>query len=79
MVFDDSQSFFLIFISLSSRYEAALILRNACLKNLTLGEVLQILNMIITLKGWIKTHSEWQPITITLPATNNDMDTKSGS
>ncbi|TMW90364.1 hypothetical protein EJD97_015827 [Solanum chilense] len=61
------------------RYEAALILRNACLKNLTLGEVLQILNMIITLKGWIKTHSEWQPITITLPATNNDMDTKSGS
>ncbi|XP_027770027.1 uncharacterized protein LOC107010179 [Solanum pennellii] len=61
------------------RYEAALILRNACLKNLTLGEVLHILNMIITLKGWIKTHSEWQPITITLPATNNDKDTRSGT
>ncbi|KAH0697578.1 hypothetical protein KY290_015499 [Solanum tuberosum] len=58
------------------RYEAALILRNACLKNLTLAEVLQILNMIITLKGWIKTHSEWQPITITLPETNNDKDTR---
>ncbi|WMV17338.1 hypothetical protein MTR67_010723 [Solanum verrucosum] len=58
------------------RYEAALILRNACLKSLTLAEVLQILNMIITLKGWIKTHSEWQPITITLPTTNNDKDTR---
>ncbi|XP_015064904.1 uncharacterized protein LOC107010177 [Solanum pennellii] len=59
------------------RYEAASTLRNACLKNLTLGEVLQILNMIITLKGWIKTHSEWQPIAITLPVTNNDKDTMS--
>ncbi|XP_049346421.1 uncharacterized protein LOC125810967 [Solanum verrucosum] len=61
------------------RYEAALILRNACLKSLTLAEVLQILNMIITLKGWIKTHSEWQPITITLPTTNNDKDTRTVS
>ncbi|XP_060195686.1 uncharacterized protein LOC132624935 [Lycium barbarum] len=51
------------------RYEAALILRNACLKDLTLGEVFQILNMIISLKRWIKTssRSDWQPITITLP------------
>ncbi|PHT91608.1 hypothetical protein T459_06721 [Capsicum annuum] len=61
-----------------SRYEAALILRNACLKDLTLGEVLQILNMIITVKRWIRTHSDWQPITITLPETNNDKDTRTG-
>ncbi|MCD7458946.1 hypothetical protein HAX54_039670 [Datura stramonium] len=60
------------------RYEAALILRNACLKDLTLGEVLQILNMIITLKRWIKTYSDWQPITITLPEINNDKDTRTG-
>ncbi|XP_049346154.1 uncharacterized protein LOC125810718 [Solanum verrucosum] len=58
------------------RYEASLILRNACLKDLTLGEVLQILNMIITLKRWIKTRSDWHPITITLPETNNDKDTR---
>ncbi|XP_055806664.1 uncharacterized protein LOC129875238 isoform X2 [Solanum dulcamara] len=61
------------------RYEAALILRNACLKDLTLGEVLQILNMIINLKGWIKTRSDWQPITITLPETNNDKDIRTRS
>ncbi|CAN4082693.1 unnamed protein product [Withania somnifera] len=52
------------------------ILRNTCLKDLTLGEVLHILNMIITLKRWIKTRSYWQPITITLPETNNDKDTR---
>ncbi|TMW85505.1 hypothetical protein EJD97_023044 [Solanum chilense] len=58
------------------RYEAALILRNACLKDLTLDEVLQILNMIITLKRWIKTRADWHQITITLPETNNDKDTR---
>lgn len=58
------------------RYEAALILRSACLKDLRLGEVLQILNMIVNLKRWIKTYSDWQPITITLPQTNNDKDTR---
>ncbi|KAJ8546230.1 hypothetical protein K7X08_018813 [Anisodus acutangulus] len=61
-----------------NQYEAALILRNACLKDLTLGGVFQILNMIISLKRWIKTSplSDWQPITITLPETNNDKDTR---
>ncbi|KAL1816481.1 hypothetical protein DCAR_0520883 [Daucus carota subsp. sativus] len=49
------------------RYQAGLILKTLCLKDLSLGEVLQILNMIITLKRWI-THTEpgWQPITITI-------------
>lgn len=68
--------FFFLMFCLPSRYEAALILRNACLKDLTLGEVLQILNMIITLKRWIKTRSDWHQITITLPETNNDNDTR---
>lgn len=60
------------------RYEAGLILRNSCLKGLPLGEVLQLLNMIITLKRWI-THAEpgWQPITITVAEiqSNSSSDT----
>ncbi|XP_021768634.1 uncharacterized protein LOC110732953 isoform X3 [Chenopodium quinoa] len=49
------------------RYEAALVLKNSCLRDLSLGHVLQILNMLITKKQWIK-HSTpgWQPITISL-------------
>ncbi|XP_016457461.2 uncharacterized protein LOC107781288 isoform X2 [Nicotiana tabacum] len=59
------------------RYEAALILKNSCLKDLTLGEVIQILDMIITLKRWIKTsHSGWQPVVITLPETYNNSGTR---
>ncbi|CAL5352151.1 unnamed protein product [Camellia sinensis] len=55
------------------RYEAALILKSACLKELALGEVLQILNMIITMKRWIVHHpSGWQPITISLSDMNTD-------
>ncbi|CAK9145275.1 unnamed protein product [Ilex paraguariensis] len=49
------------------RYEAALILKKACLKELALGDVLQILDMIITVKRWIiNPQSGWQPMTITL-------------
>ncbi|KAK8497599.1 hypothetical protein V6N12_037470 [Hibiscus sabdariffa] len=52
-----------------SRYEAALALRKACLEEFALGDVLQILNMIIAMKKWIVHHqSGWQPITVTLPA-----------
>ncbi|GMI98926.1 hypothetical protein like AT3G62200 [Hibiscus trionum] len=51
------------------RYEAALALRKACLEEFALGDVLQILNMIIAMKKWIIHHqSGWQPITVTLPA-----------
>lgn len=58
------------------RYEAALILKNACLKYLALGEVLQILNMIIDVKRWI-THPQlgWQPITVTLAESKSDAGT----
>ncbi|XP_059659260.1 uncharacterized protein LOC132306074 [Cornus florida] len=55
------------------RYEAALILKNACLRELALGNALQVLNMIITVKRWIIHHqSGWQPITITLAETNTE-------
>ncbi|KAI3449339.1 hypothetical protein Pfo_006004 [Paulownia fortunei] len=61
-------------IASACRYEAALVLRNSCLKTLPLGEVLRILNMIITMKKWIK-HAPlgWQPITITLLETKHDI------
>lgn len=44
-----------------------------------LGDVFQILNMIITVKKWIIHHqSGWQPITITLTETRNDTGSGSG-
>ncbi|KAL5700367.1 hypothetical protein ACHQM5_025819 [Ranunculus cassubicifolius] len=47
------------------RYEAAMHLKNSCLKIFSLGDALQILNMIIHVKKWIKPHpSGWQPIRI---------------
>ncbi|KAG6704261.1 hypothetical protein I3843_07G122400 [Carya illinoinensis] len=54
------------------RYEAALTLRKECLEEhaFALGDVLQILNMVISVKRWIiHHHSGWQPITIILPET----------
>ncbi|XP_057461695.1 uncharacterized protein LOC130751949 [Actinidia eriantha] len=60
------------------RYEAAWILKSMCLKELALGDVLQILNIIITMKRWILHHqSGWQPITITLPELDTDAGTVS--
>ncbi|KAL6525863.1 hypothetical protein OROMI_030258 [Orobanche minor] len=56
------------------RYEAALILKNSCLKAMPLGEVLRILNMMITMKKWIKiANLGWQPIAIDLLETNTMM------
>ncbi|CAA0824952.1 Putative endonuclease or glycosyl hydrolase [Striga hermonthica] len=53
------------------RYQAALILKNSCLKALPLGEVLRVMNLIITVKKWIKIGNlGWQPITIDLPERN---------
>ncbi|KAL4377117.1 hypothetical protein GQ457_02G001870 [Hibiscus cannabinus] len=59
------------------RYEAALALRKACLEEFALGDVLQILNMIIAMKKWIIHHqSGWQPITVTLPDTITEICTE---
>ncbi|XP_058077310.1 uncharacterized protein LOC131225737 [Magnolia sinica] len=53
------------------RYQAAMILKKSCLKDLVLGDILQILNSIVTIKKWIIVHSSgWQPISITLPEAN---------
>ncbi|XP_077232699.1 uncharacterized protein LOC143870148 [Tasmannia lanceolata] len=48
------------------RYHAATLLKKSCLKDYVLGEILQILQMVIN-KKWIVPHSSgWQPISITL-------------
>ncbi|KAL7235473.1 hypothetical protein ACSBR1_018884 [Camellia fascicularis] len=55
------------------RYEAATILKKMCLKELALGDILQILHLVINAKKWI-THrqSGWQPVNITLAETFSD-------
>lgn len=54
------------------RYEAALILKNACLKHLSLGDVLQILNMVINVQKWISVPQlGWRPVTVTLAENSN--------
>ncbi|RDY14512.1 Meiosis regulator and mRNA stability factor 1, partial [Mucuna pruriens] len=53
------------------KYEAGIVIKNMCFKDLALGDVLQILNMLITHKKWVAHHpSGWQPLNITLPETN---------
>ncbi|CAM8925421.1 unnamed protein product [Rhodiola kirilowii] len=55
-----------------SRYEAAMNLRSFCLKELPLGDVLQILDTIISIKKWISyNHRGWQPVIINLPQAEN--------
>ncbi|KAK7337649.1 hypothetical protein VNO77_18234 [Canavalia gladiata] len=50
------------------KYEAGIVIKNMCFKNLALGDVLQILNMLITHKKWIvHHHTGWQPLNIALP------------
>ncbi|KAK7284526.1 hypothetical protein RJT34_19272 [Clitoria ternatea] len=52
------------------RYEASLNMRRSCLAELGLGDVLRILEMLITVMRWIiPHHSGWQPITIAIKET----------
>ncbi|XP_057798296.1 uncharacterized protein LOC131014360 [Salvia miltiorrhiza] len=48
------------------RYEAATIMKKMCLKELPLGEILQILQMVINMKKWIiyNYQSGWKPIKV---------------
>ncbi|XP_050223391.1 uncharacterized protein LOC126673337 [Mercurialis annua] len=62
-------------MSSQCRYEAAKIIKSMCLKELALGNILQIVNMVIAIKKWIIHHqSGWQPLTITLPEANSDLE-----
>ncbi|XP_044482466.1 uncharacterized protein LOC123208900 [Mangifera indica] len=61
------------------RYEAGTILKNMCLTELTLGDILQILNMVITIKKWIiHNQAGWQPIIIAVAKCSPELGTKSG-
>ncbi|ERN01999.1 uncharacterized protein LOC18430099 [Amborella trichopoda] len=54
-------------MSSQCRYQAASILKKECLKKFALGEVLQILNIMIMMKQWMVPHpSGWQPLSINI-------------
>ncbi|XP_051147349.1 uncharacterized protein LOC127262621 [Andrographis paniculata] len=57
------------------RYEAATVLKQMCLKEISLGEILQILHMVITIKKWIVCNYQtgWKPIKIMVAEINPDM------
>ncbi|XP_052206052.1 uncharacterized protein LOC127810553 [Diospyros lotus] len=49
------------------RYEAATIMKQMCLKQFALGDVLQILHLVINVKKWVTHHQlGWQPVNITV-------------
>ncbi|XP_052206050.1 uncharacterized protein LOC127810551 [Diospyros lotus] len=49
------------------RYEAATIMKQMCLKEFALGDVLQILHLVINVKKWVTHHQlGWQPVNITV-------------
>ncbi|KAI4374048.1 hypothetical protein MLD38_012092 [Melastoma candidum] len=49
------------------RYEAATIIKQMCLKEYVLGDILRILNIMVTVKKWmILPQSGWQPLKISL-------------
>ncbi|XP_071738996.1 uncharacterized protein [Rutidosis leptorrhynchoides] len=63
----------------SCRYEAACIIKRSCLEKSTLGEIFQILDLVIKVKKWIRHHpSGWQPVTVTPPETNLPSDPEKG-
>ncbi|XP_044481968.1 putative pentatricopeptide repeat-containing protein At3g16710, mitochondrial [Mangifera indica] len=61
-------------------YEAGAILKNMCFTEFTLGDLLQILNMVITIKKWIiHNQTGWQPIVIAVAECSAELGAKSGS
>ncbi|CAI9769307.1 unnamed protein product [Fraxinus pennsylvanica] len=62
-------------LSTQCRYEAATVMKKMCLKELALGEVLQILHMVIKMKRWIiyNYQSGWQPIKIKVSHESTDL------
>lgn len=62
----------MLLASLCCRYQAAVALKRSCLKNLVVGDVLQILHAVINVKKWIIPHSSgWHPLSINLPVTES--------
>ncbi|CAO2818216.1 unnamed protein product [Amaranthus hypochondriacus] len=66
-------------IASTCRYEAALLLRDSCLKDTSLGNATQILNILINSKRWIKPYtSGWQPVKVTLTQSNGVTSNETG-
>ncbi|KAG5244616.1 nucleic acid binding protein [Salix suchowensis] len=62
------------------RYEAGTILKKKCLKGHALGDILQILNMVIGFKKWIIHHpSGWQPLSIIIAEVDSDLQPAEGT
>lgn len=71
LILPQNKLYFFVFY----RYEAATTVKNMCLKDAALGDILSLLHMAINIKKWIVVHrSEWQPIKITLAETNPSSD-----
>lgn len=49
-------------------------MKKMCLKEISLGEILQILHMVINIKKWIicNYQSGWKPIKVTIAEINPD-------
>ncbi|KAL8150332.1 hypothetical protein V2J09_020140 [Rumex salicifolius] len=64
LVSSDGQS---AILASTCKYEAALTLKQSCLQDRPLGDVIRITNILAGPKNWIKpSQSGWQPITFTL-------------
>ncbi|XAR52754.1 hypothetical protein NMG60_11020986 [Bertholletia excelsa] len=64
---DEIQNFYHPLLGVCFWYEAATVMKKMCLRELALGEVLQILHLVINVKKWMTHHqSGWQPVKIIL-------------
>jgi hypothetical protein len=53
----------IIWVSVAVRYQAATILKKLCFQQHALGDILQILHIVIVRKKWLVPHSSgWQPL-----------------
>jgi hypothetical protein len=53
----------IVCVSVAGRYQAATILKKLCFQQHALGDVLQILQIVIVRKKWLVPHSSgWQPL-----------------
>ncbi|NP_001340790.1 uncharacterized protein LOC103635445 [Zea mays] len=48
-----------------SRYQAAMILKRSCMQQCALGDILQVLHIVVVRKKWLVPHSSgWQPLSL---------------
>lgn len=58
------------------RYEAGTIVKNMCLKELSLGDIFRLLEIVVNIKRWMVHHKlGWQPVLVILPESKTDLHT----